>query len=95
MNAQEMLEQAIAGYQGKNRQKKGGFYLHSCGLRMATVMKLARDRSWYVTRDAEGDYKVDIEKVREGVLSGDILKVRNFGIGLLREVCEWLEGQPE
>ena len=59
---------------------------------MKVVHTLVRGNSEYKMNDQYGsEIVLNVDKIRADVLSGKILDIRNFGKGMLKEVCEWLE----
>ena len=93
MNTQEMYEQAIENSSRKRGKiKKGHYYLHPSGITLRTVRTMVRRNPEYKVGDGHGNEIVlNVNKIRADVLSGKILDIRNFGKGMLKEVCEWLE----
>lgn len=92
MNAQEMFDTAKkkAG-QSKKGEKVGRYYLHPNGLKIRTFHIITRYNDKYIISGRGMNAIVNVDQIRKDVLSGEILKVRNFGDTLLKEVCEWLE----
>ncbi len=69
-------------------KKKGHYHIVYQGLRSITYHALMRGGY------GNGEYPdktLNIARIREDVLSGKILEVRNLGRGILKEICEWLE----
>jgi len=92
MNADEMFEKSIIaarnGYGPSSQKGKNGSRYTLNGLTVRTYNCLYSAK---LTRGKYESFDVDISRVKEMILSGDIFSVRNCGEATVRELCDWIE----
>lgn len=84
MNAQELFKMA---YGNKGEKHRNGSRITPSGLSVRTYNTLRR------ANIANRDGVINVVVLRQAIMSGDILLLRNCGKKTVMEICEWLAAQ--